>query len=218
MTGPQLTIEPEFSQPSLYDQAEAAIAGIWLFMVQDAMMFGGLFLAWIYSRYFNQPGFDAGSRHTELWLGTVITGVLLTGSLCYGCGLAFIRAGRNNLMMIALLCAAFLGACYLGLEGYEWHLDFVAHTWVNDPNFPVHGELEGGAKLFYTFYWIITVLHAAHMAIALPLMAYILRRAWRRDFSATYYTPVEVVGIYWNFITVLWMVLWPFIYLIGRMP
>ncbi len=88
-----------------------------------------------------------------------------------------------------------LGLIFVVLKGYEWHLDFEDHDWIGDPEFPVTGSLEGGAKLFWSFYWVGTVLHAAHMTVAMGLVTYIVFRARRRAFSATYHTPVEVVGI-----------------------
>ncbi len=97
--------------------------------------------------------------------------------------LAFIQAGRPREMTWALCGVVALGAAFVGWKLYEYHLDFVGHFWVNDPDFPIKGELEGGAKLFWAFYWIATVLHAAHMTIAMGLVAYIIRRALRGDFS-----------------------------------
>jgi cytochrome c oxidase subunit III len=161
-------------------------------------------------------GFDAGGQETELWIGSINTGILVTSSFVYALGLAFIQADRQRGMIICIALAMVLGTSFLCLKGFEWHLDFDDHTWVNDPDFKIKGALEGGAKLFWTFYWIGTVLHGAHMSIGLGLLAYILWRAHRGDFSAAYHTPVEVVGLYWSFVDIVWMVLWPFIYLVGR--
>jgi cytochrome c oxidase subunit 3 len=209
-------VPPEFQYASLPHQAETAITGMWVFLATECLFFGGLFLAWIYSRYWNMAGFDAGSGATELRIGSINTGILVTSSFSYAMGLAFIQADRQRGMIICIALAMLLGTSFLCLKGFEWHLDFDSHAWVNDPDFEVKGALQGGAKLFWTFYWIGTVLHGAHMSVGLGLLAYILWRARRGDFSAAYHTPVEVVGLYWSFVDIVWMVLWPFIYLIGR--
>jgi cytochrome c oxidase subunit III len=217
MAEPDLIVEQEFQYPNLFDQGRTAIAGTWLFLAQECLFFGALFLTWIYARYWNQAGFDEGSRHAVLWIGSINTGLLVTSSFAYATALACIQGGQSRLMNLALCGVLAFGTGFLALKLYEWHLDFTDHVWVNDPDFPVHGVLEGGAKLFWTFYWISTVLHGFHMTIGVGLVLYVLRRGLRGEFSATYHTPVEVVGLYWSFVDIVWMVLWPFIYLMGRM-
>ncbi|MDQ2803456.1 MAG: cytochrome c oxidase subunit 3 [Pseudomonadota bacterium] len=218
MTNGRLVAEPEFQYPSLYQQAQTAITGMWLLLAQEALFFGGLWLTWVYARYWNQAGFDAGGAHTELWIGSINTGVLVTSSFVYACALAFIQAGRPRPMLWALYLVVLLGLVFIALKGYEWKLDIDDHTWVNDPAFPVQGAMEGGAKLFWCFYWIGTVLHAIHLAIAIGAVTWVILRARRGAFSAAYHTPVEVTGIFWSFVDIVWMVLWPMIYLIGRVP
>ncbi|HEY6432299.1 MAG TPA: cytochrome c oxidase subunit 3 [Acetobacteraceae bacterium] len=215
-TGSVLTVPPEFQYGSIFRQGEAAITGMWLFLAQECLFFGGLFLSWIYCRYWNIAGFDAGSADAQVWIGSINTGILVTSSFVYAMALACIQGGRVRFMTILLGVVAALGIAFLCLKGYEWHLDFADHTWVLDPDFKVKGALEGGAKLFWSFYWISTVLHAAHMTVGIGLVAYVIMCARQGRFSATYHTPVEVVGIYWSFVDVVWLILWPLIYLIGR--
>ncbi len=214
--GAVLILPQEFQYASLFHQREAAIAGMWLFLAQECLFFGALFLTWIYSRYWNLAGFDAGSAETQLWIGSINTGVLVTSSFAYAVALTFIRGGADRPMSMALWVTLSLGVIFLCLKGYEWHLDFDDHTWVLDPDFKVKGALQGGAKLFWSFYWIATILHGAHMSVGIALVLYLILRARRRHFSAAYHTPVEVVGIYWSFVDIIWIILWPLIYLIGR--
>lgn len=211
-----LTIPQEFQYASIQHQADAAIAGIWLFLAQECLFFGGLFLTWIYCRYWNIAGFDAGSAEAQLWIGSINTGILITSSFVYATALALVQGGRDRAMVLMLWIVVLLGVIFLCLKGYEWHLDFDDHTWVLDPDFKVQGALQGGAKLFWSFYWLGTVLHAAHLTIGIGLVLYVIMRGRRGDFSAVYHTPVEVVGIYWSFVDVIWIILWPLIYLIGR--
>lgn len=216
MVEPKLTVEQEFQYSSLFDQGQTAIVGMWLFLAQESLFFGGMFLTWIYSRFWNQAGFDAGSHGAQLWIGTINLAILVTSSFFYACALAFIQAGRPKLMVAALSGVVALGIAFVGWKMYEYHLDFVGHFWVNDPDFPIHGELEGGAKLFWCFYWIGTILHAAHMTVGIGLVTYVIRRGLRGDFTAAYHGPVEVVGLFWSFVDIIWMILWPLIYLMGR--
>ena len=135
-------------------------------LAQECLFFGALFLSWIYCRYWNIAGFDAGSADAQIWIGSINTGILVTSSFVYALALACIRGGRDRGMTILLGVVAALGIAFLCLKGYEWHLDFDDHTWVLDPDFKVKGTLQGGAKLFWSFYWVSTVLHAAHMRSA----------------------------------------------------
>ncbi|HEX5327692.1 MAG TPA: cytochrome c oxidase subunit 3 [Acetobacteraceae bacterium] len=214
--GGSLIVAQEFQYSSIFHQGETAVTGMWLFLAQECLFFGALFLTWIYCRYWNIAGFDAGSAETQLWIGSVNVGILLTSSFAYAVALTLIQGGADRIMVWALAVVALLGVAFLCLKGYEWHLDFADHLWVLDPDFKVKGSLAGGAKLFWCFYWLATVLHAAHMTVGIGLVGYVILRARRGDFSAAYHTPVEVVGIYWSFVDMIWIVLWPMIYLIGR--
>jgi cytochrome c oxidase subunit 3 len=208
----------EFQYSSAEHQAGTAVAGMWLFLATEVLFFGGLFLTWIYARSQNLAGFDAGARETELWIGTLNTGILLTSSFVYSTGLAFARVGNNRRLMQCCFAAIGLGLAFLALKfGLEWSGDFDKHLWPVGPDFKFAGEpTEGGARLFYVFYFIGTGLHGVHMVGGIVLVAMIAWRARRREFSPLYVTPVEVVGMYWSFVDIIWIILYPLIYLIGR--
>jgi cytochrome c oxidase subunit 3 len=120
------------------------------------------------------------------------------------------------LIQCCLLTLA-LGVAFLGLKfGLEWRLDFEHHLFPSDPHFRIAGSLSGGARLFFVFYFISTALHGLHMLIGVCLLLWIIRRARRGEFSPLYHTPVQVVGLYWSFVDVVWIILYPLIYLVGR--
>ena len=101
---------------------------MWLFLATEVLFFGGLILCWIYSRHWNQAGFDAGARETKLWIGTLNTGILISSSLIYTAALAFIRAGNTRRLIQCCSLALLLGIAFLGLKfGLEWHDDFASH-------------------------------------------------------------------------------------------
>ena len=198
-------------------QSLTAVAGMWLFLATEVLFFGGLILAWIYSRHWNRYGFDLGGRETELWIGTVNTAILITSSFVYASGLAFIRAGDCRRMVQCCSLALLLGLSFLALKfGLEWREDFAHQLFPAASVFKISGAGEGGAKLFFVFYFVSTALHGLHMLVGVALLLWIILRAQRGDFSSGYHTPVEVVGLYWSFVDIVWLTLYPLIYLIGR--
>jgi cytochrome c oxidase subunit III len=208
----------EFQYPGAKHQAETAVAGMWLFLATEVLFFGALFLGWIYARHWNQAGFDEGAKHTQLAIGTINTVILLTSSLTYSAGLVFIAAGNRRRLMQCLAATWLLGLAFLILKfGLEWHKDFEDHLWPG-PDFAIAAPLGRGAQLFFGFYFIATAIHGLHMVVGLGLVAWIMLLVRRDRLSAGYRTPLEVVGLYWSFVDMVWIVLFPLLYLIGRTP
>jgi cytochrome c oxidase subunit 3 len=206
-----------FQYSSASHQAQTAIAGMWLFLATEVLLFGGLILSWIFARHFNRLGFDAGAQETELWIGTLNTAILVTSSAAYSAGLVCVRAGRTRAFLLCCALTLALGCAFLMLKfGLEWRDDFAKHLFPAGTHFKITGGLEGGARLFYVFYFIGTGLHGAHMLVGIGLLTWIMVRARRGAFSPLYHTPVQVVGLYWSFVDIVWLTLYPLIYLIGR--
>jgi cytochrome c oxidase subunit III len=208
----------EFQYPSAKHQAETAVSGMWLFLATEVLFFGVLFLGWMFVRHFNLDGFNAGAQRTQLTLGTINTLILVTSSLTYSAGLAFIAAGNTRRLVQCMAATWALGLAFLILKfGVEWFKDFDDHLWPG-ADFAIAGPLGRGAQLFFGFYFIATAVHGLHMVIGLGLLAWIMLLARRQRLSASYHTPVEVVGLYWSFVDMVWLTLYPLIYLIGRTP
>jgi len=206
----------EFQYSSASHQEQSAIAGMWLFLATEVLFFGALFLAWIYARHFDQAGFDAGAQQTNLVIGTANTVILITSSFVYSAGVMFIEAGNGRRLIQCCTAAALLGLSFLILKfGIEWRDDFAKDLFPG-PGFAIQGSLAGGARLFFVFYFFATAIHGLHMVIGIALVAWIILRARNQDFSAQYYTPVVVVGLYWSFVDMVWLILYPLIYLVGR--
>jgi cytochrome c oxidase subunit III len=207
----------EFQYSSLHHQSQTAVAGTWLFLATEVLLFGGLILSWIYSRHWNQAGFDAGARETELWIGTLNTGILITSSFVYATGMAFMRMGNPRRLIQCCVTTLVLGLAFLILKfGLEWSGDFTKHLFPTAPDFKITGPEQGGARLFFFFYFTSTALHGIHMIIGVGLVSWILLRARHGHFTKAYFTPVLVVGLYWSFVDIVWLTLYPLIYLIGR--
>jgi cytochrome c oxidase subunit 3 len=207
-----------FQFASAEHQKEASIAGIWLFLATEILFFGALFLAWIFARHWNEAGFGAAAHETSLVIGTINTATLLTSSLVVSLGVLFIRTGNTHRLIQCFLAAMALGALFIVLKfGVEWRDDFARNLFPG-PDFAIEGELRGGAQLFFTFYFFATGIHGLHMLAGLAVVAWIVLRAYRGHFSERYYTPVLVVSLYWSFVDIVWLILFPLIYLVGRVP
>jgi cytochrome c oxidase subunit III len=212
----EASLPHEFQYSSAYHQEQSAIAGMWLFLATEVVFFGALILAWIYARHFNQAGFDAGAQQSDLEIGTINTAILITGSLAYSLGAAFIEEGNTRRLIQCCAVAWLLGLAFMILKfGIEWRDDF-SHNMFPGPDFGIKGPLAGGAKLFWAFYFFGTFIHGVHLAVGLAVVGWIIMRAWQGAFSPGYYTPVFVVGLYWTFVDIVWLILYPLIYLVGR--
>lgn len=214
----EASLSHEFQYSSAPHQAETAIAGMWLFLATEVLFFGALFLAWIYSRHWNQAGFDAGAQHTNLMIGTINTVILITSSLAYSAGVAFIETGNSRRLIQCCTAATLLGLFFLIFKfGVEWRDDFTKHLFPG-AEFAIRGPLGAGARMFFVFYFFGTAIHGLHMVVGIALVSWIMMRTWQRDFSSDYYTPVVIVGLYWSFVDMVWLILYPLIYLVGRGP
>ena len=204
-----------FQYEDLEHQSEAALDGMWLFLAQEVLFFGGLFFAWLLNRHFHPLGYHRAAQQTDLLIGSVNTMLLITSSAAYTTGLRFIQAGDQKRLFQCCYITAMLGSTFLVLKGLEWKEDLDKHM---NPGlyFGLSGPDAGGAQLFWVFYWVATVLHAVHMAVGLALVAWLMHHTRKGAYSAEWHTPVEVIGIYWSFVDVVWLVLYPLIYLVGR--
>lgn len=208
----------EFQYSSSRHQSQTAISGMWLFLASEMLFFGVLFLSWIFCRHWNLAGFDTGAQHTALAAGSINTLILLTSSATYTAATRCIEAGNVRGMIRLCVVTGLLGLAFLAIKiGYEWRDDFDKQLFPGAA-FAITGPARAGAQMFFVFYFVSTALHSLHMAVGLGLLAWIIWRARRGAFSAEYSTPVTVVGLYWSFVDMVWVVLYPLIYLIGRTP
>ncbi len=205
----------EFQYADMEHQSQTALSGMWLFLATELLFFGGLLFLYAIYRHQYPAGTAEASRHTELAVGTVNTVLLLTSSAVFSYGSDCAQRGRNRALFWACLATALIGCAFLGLKGYEWSDDLDKHLFPG-PDFSITGPGSQGAGLFWCFYWIATVLHGVHMAVGIGLVGWIAWGARQARFSARHVTPVEIVGLYWSFVDMVWLVLYPAIYLAGR--
>jgi cytochrome c oxidase subunit 3 len=197
-------------------QLEASTLGMWVFLVTEIMFFGGLFLAYLVYRHANPTAFQEASSHLDKTWGAVNTVVLIVSSLTMAMAVRSAQISAKPRTQVAWLVATMVfGTAFLGVKVVEYSEKF-AHHLVPGPYFQwPTPENANGAEIFYSLYFCMTGLHALHMIIGLGLMMVIAVMAWRRKFDGTYYTPVEVSGLYWHFVDIVWIFLFPLLYLIG---
>jgi cytochrome c oxidase subunit 3 len=197
------------------EQLEASTLGMWVFLVTEILFFGGLFTAYLVYRWANPTAFQEASAHLNKFWGAVNTIVLIVSSLTMAMAVKAAQTSASPKTQVRwLLATMVLGSAFLGVKVVEYTDKFTHHL-VPGPDFQWTGTYPNGAEIFYSLYFCMTGLHALHMIIGLGIMTVISVMAWRGQFDADYYTPVEVSGLYWHFVDIVWIFLFPLLYLIG---
>lgn len=200
---------------TLEQQYEASTLGMWLFLVTEVMLFGGLFAAYVVYRYLYPDVFAEASHHNNVVLGTINTVVLIVSSVMAALGVHAAQMGERRWTALFLALTALLGTLFLGIKGIEYYQHFHEHL-VPGITFHYEGPRPQQAALFFLLYFMMTGLHAIHMVIGIVIILILMVRAWRGAFATGYYTPVELGGLYWHLIDIVWVFLFPLLYLIGR--
>jgi cytochrome c oxidase subunit 3 len=197
----------------LHQQHETSELGMWAFLATEVMFFGGLFSGFTMYRIFYLPGFAEGARHLKLWAGSINTAVLLCSSLTVALSVAAARQGKQKQLVGLLLATIVLGLIFLGIKGTEYYLEYKEGL-VPFFHFTHQGPHADQLDLFMRFYFTMTAIHALHMIIGISLFTVITILAWRGRFSTEYYNPVDVSGLYWHFVDIVWIFLFPTLYLL----
>jgi cytochrome c oxidase subunit III len=186
------------------------------------MFFGAMFGAYAVYRLFYFAAFEGGSHILDARLGAANTMVLLGSSLTMALSVRSAQTGNRRALVLFLIATMILGGVFLGVKAYEYNQKFVEHI-VPGLDWAPEGEVlahlaPGGvqhAELYFIFYFAMTGLHAIHMVIGMGLLLWLVIRGRRGDFTPHYFAPVEVVGLYWHFVDIVWIFLFPLLYLIG---
>jgi cytochrome c oxidase subunit 3 len=294
------THEHEYHPPGLQhqfedmkQQEESVSIGMWMFLVQEIMFFGGMFTVYLVFRSRFPMAFAAGSNHLDVVMGFANTLVLIVSSLTMALGVYYAQKGNRNMQVIMIILTMIFGATFLGVKVVEytdkynhglvpvsgWNKKIQGHetktsgehstlvlpfetktsaattestenkaeehpnpkgefmwsdtslvtqaqkgnylTAAEKTGYFSNGEIDANkfrdkVRIFFYIYFVMTGLHALHMIIGLGVMAWLLWKAWKGTFSAEYYTPVEISGLYWHFVDIVWIFLFPLLYLLGR--
>ena len=199
----------------LEQQHEASWTGMWIFLATEVMFFGGMFTGYTLYRTAYPQGFASASNQLDIWLGTINTAVLIFSSLTMALAVRSAQLGQHRPIAIFLLLTILLGAVFLGIKSAEYYHKFEEHL-VPGASFRYEASLARPAEIFFSFYFAMTGMHALHMVIGIGLLTYLIIQARRGSFSPAYNTPVELVGLYWHFVDIVWIFLFPLLYLLGR--
>ena len=196
-------------------QRRAVSIGMWAFLVNEVMFFGGMFGTYTVYRFLYPHAFHDGSHHLNVTLGAVNTAVLIGSSLTMALAVWAAEQGRKGPLTAFLLGTLVLGMVFVGIKGVEYHQKWAEHH-VPGPYFHWDGPDGQHVQMFYSLYFAMTGFHALHMIIGFGLLTWLLVDARRDRFGPAYWAPVEVVGLYWHFVDIVWIFLFPLLYLIGR--
>jgi len=202
----------------LRQQYEAANMGMWAFIAQEIMFFGGMFGAYTVYRYKYMAAFVEGSNSLPIQWGALNTAILIASSFTVAMAVRSAQLGHARAILNWLLGTMVLGVAFLGVKvieySHKWH-----HHLIPSRDFRYEGLLDPGQmKIFYSFYFAMTGMHAIHMIIGIGLMFWLIPKIRRGTYSADYYSPIENFGLYWHFVDIVWIFLFPLLYLIGREP
>jgi cytochrome c oxidase subunit 3 len=200
---------------SLAQQTEATTLGMWVFLATEVLFFGGLFATYMIYRSWYPEAFTAASRELVVWAGTTNTAVLITSSLTMALAVRAAQMGQRRLLMILLVATMALGCVFLGIKAFEYYTEYIEHH-VPGAGFQFEAEHARHAQIFFSLYFVMTGLHALHMIIGLGIMAVMFWWSSNGTITAEYSSPIEISGLYWHFVDIVWIFLFPLLYLIGR--
>jgi cytochrome c oxidase subunit 3 len=219
---------PAHQFETMEQQKESSTLGMWLFLVTEIMFFGGLFTAYMIYRRMYPVAFAVASSTLNVPLGALNTAVLICSSLTMALSIRSAQVNARKGIVLFLLLTMALGSTFLVVKAFEYHDKFVEHH-VPGPSFNLVLENEHEAhaaaaadplyqrhaEIFFSLYFIMTGIHATHMIVGLAILAVLVYYSRRGKFDSGYYNPLEMTGLYWHFVDIVWIFLFPLLYLLG---
>ena len=214
-------------------QREAGSFGMWLFLLTEIMFFGGLFFAYLLYRNWYYPAFAVASNQLNVPLGAINTVFLISSGFFMALGVWAAEVRKKNMLVWTLILTTVFGCAFLGVKYFEYKEKYEKHhipgahfdvaEFVNPAAYgikeePLAPDMAQRTQVFFFLYFAMTGMHALHMIIGVGLLLWLINRARRGDFSAGYVAPIENFGLYWHFVDIVWLFLFPLLYLINRHP
>jgi len=198
-------------------QRDASTLGMWIFLITEVMFFGGMFLAYsIYRTKFPEV-FAVASTSLNVIIGAANTVVLLCSSFTMVMAVRASMLGKRKAIVFWLIFTLIFGLTFLGVKAYEWNEKFELHHVPGMANFHLNGvEQQGAAQIFFALYFCMTGLHALHMVVGVGILSWLVWASHKGKFTVDYMTPVDISGLYWHFVDIVWIFLFPLLYLIGH--
>jgi cytochrome c oxidase subunit 3 len=201
---------------SYEQQKQSSFLGMWLFLVQEVLFFGGLFVTYAVYRTLYGHAFVVGSHELSVPIGAFNTGVLLLSSFTMVVAVAGAQRGNRKMIVWGLILTILFGCTFLGVKWFFEYTPKWEHGLFPGPGFEWHGpEVGKGVEIFFSLYFAMTGMHALHMVVGIGIMLVMIPLAWRGKWTPQNYNFVEGFGLYWHFVDIVWIFLFPFLYLIG---
>lgn len=207
------SVEEQFDDAT--QQRSAAALGMWIFLATEILFFGVLFTSYTVCRALYPAGFAEASHHTDLLLGSIETAVLLTSSIMVVLGIRAIKLDQRRLASLFLFATAALGAGFLVIHGFEYHDEYIERL-VPGIDFYQPGPHSRAMELFYCLYYFITGFHSLHLLIGVTVILVLAVRVSRGAFGPGRFTTLELAALYWHLVDIVWLFVFPLLYLIGR--
>jgi cytochrome c oxidase subunit III len=207
------TVEEQFDDP--VQQREAATLGMWLFLATEILFFGVLFASYTVCRVLCSEGFAAASRHTDMLLGSLETAVLLVSSSLIALGVRALKLNERRVAVALLAATSTLGLTFLVMHGVEYYHEYDEHL-IPGIDFAQSGVHAHAVELFFCLYYFITGFHSLHVLIGVLLILVLAIRVARGAFGPRRYTTLELAALYWHLVDIVWIFVYPAIYLVGR--
>ncbi len=196
-------------------QRHAAQLGMWIWLVTELLLFAGLFLVALVLHVMHPASVRAAVLHFKFWIGATNTVVLICSSFTMSGAIMLSRMGWQRWMVRCMLATAALGSLFLVLKGYEYYQDYVEHmTPFLDRPYVLDGD--PASRLFTNLYFVTTALHGLHLTTGVAIMLWMARQASRPRFLQQHQNRIEVYGLYWHFIDLIWIIVFPVLYVVGR--
>jgi cytochrome c oxidase subunit 3 len=214
-------------------QREAGTFGMWLFLLTEIMFFGGLFFSYLLYRNWYYDAFVVASNQLSVPLGGANTAILITSGFFMALGVWAAEVKKKGLLVLFLVLTMLFGIAFIGVKADEYHEKWEKHhipgdhfdvsEFVNPHAYglkeePLPPDQAAHTQIFFSLYFAMTGLHALHMIIGLGILIWLTIRAHRGDFTAGYVAPIENFALYWHFVDIVWLFLFPLLYLINRHP
>jgi cytochrome c oxidase subunit III len=196
-------------------QREAATLGMWVFLATEILFFGVLFASYTICRVLYPQGFAEASRHTDMLLGTVETAVLLTSSSLIALGVRAIKLDQRRAAIVLWLGTAALGISFLVMHGFEYYTEYTEHL-IPGVDFQQSSPRAHAIELFFCLYYFITGFHSLHVLVGVTIIIVLAARLARGAFGSQHYTTLELTALYWHLVDIVWIFVYPMIYLVGR--
>ena len=200
---------------NIEQQKHAAILGMWCWLATELLLFAGLLLTALVLRTQHPASVAAAAQHLKLWIGAVNTVVLILSSFAMSAAIVLSRLGRPREMVLCLVTTAGLGVLFLLFKSYEYYTDYVEHmTPFLNRAYALGGD--HASELFVNLYWVTTIIHFGHLTIGCGIVLTIAWQASRPGFLGRHQNRVEIVGLYWHFIDLVWLLVFPTLYMANR--